>query len=83
MVVQVPVAMTRLGISMCVCVGADLCSAVPSKTCALLPLRLNYFHLLFVQHITPWDVKGGSDGKIDYNKLSRDVRSPLPLRTYC
>ncbi|KAK9907769.1 hypothetical protein WJX75_009683 [Coccomyxa subellipsoidea] len=24
------------------------------------------------QLITPWDVKGGSDGKIDYSKLSRD-----------
>ncbi len=27
-----------------------------------------------LQLVTPWDVKGGSDGKIDYAKLSRDVR---------
>ena len=26
-----------------------------------------------VQEITPWEVKGGADGKIDYEKLSRDV----------
>ena len=26
-----------------------------------------------MQQITPWDVKGGTDGKIDYNKLSREV----------
>jgi hypothetical protein len=25
--------------------------------------------------VTPWDVAGGSDGKIDYNKLIRDVRA--------
>ena len=27
------------------------------------------------QEITPWEVKGGMDGKIDYEKLSRDVSS--------
>lgn len=27
-----------------------------------------------LQVITPWDVKGGADGRIDYNKLRRDVR---------
>lgn len=26
-----------------------------------------------LQEITPWEVKGGVDGKIDYEKLSRDV----------
>lgn len=24
--------------------------------------------------ITPWDVRGGADGRIDYDKLRRDVR---------
>jgi hypothetical protein len=33
---------------------------------------------LHVQVITPWDVKGGSDGKIDYDKLSRDVSHWTP-----
>jgi len=35
---------------------------------------------LSVQEVTPWDVKGGADGKIDYEKLSRDVR---PLIDSC
>lgn len=26
-----------------------------------------------LQVVTPWDVKGGSDGKIDYAKLSREA----------
>ena len=26
-----------------------------------------------LQEVTPWDVKGGADGRIDYDKLSRDV----------
>lgn len=26
-----------------------------------------------LQVITPWDVSGGSDGKIDYDKLIREV----------
>ena len=28
----------------------------------------------FVQVITPWDVTGGIDGKIDYGRLIREVR---------
>jgi hypothetical protein len=26
-----------------------------------------------VQVITPWDVQGGADGKVDYNKLIEQV----------
>jgi hypothetical protein len=26
-----------------------------------------------VQHIDPWNVQGGADGKIDYNKLVEQV----------
>jgi len=29
------------------------------------------------QEVTPWDVKGGADGKIDYEKLSRDFGCSL------
>ena len=27
------------------------------------------------QVVTPWDVSGGTDGKIDYDKLTREVSS--------
>ena len=45
-----------------------------------------------VQEVTPWDVKGGVDGKIDYEKLSRDVSAvssgsiavpPMQIFTIC
>jgi hypothetical protein len=29
--------------------------------------------LLLLQVITPWDVSGGADGKVDYDKLIREV----------
>ena len=29
----------------------------------------------FLQHIDPWNVQGGADGKIDYNKLVEQVRT--------
>lgn len=35
-----------------------------------------------LQEVTPWDVKGGADGKIDYDKLSRDV-SAILCATIC
>lgn len=34
------------------------------------------------QVITPWDVTGGADGKIDYNKLVAQVRAAPQLRSY-
>lgn len=27
------------------------------------------------QHVDPWNVSGGADGKIDYNKLVEQVRA--------
>lgn len=29
-----------------------------------------------LQVITPWDVSGGADGKVDYDKLIREVSHP-------
>jgi hypothetical protein len=31
----------------------------------------------FVQDINPWSVQGGADGKINYEKLSKDVSTML------
>ena len=32
-----------------------------------------------MQVITPWDVTGGTDGKIDYDKLIREVHAVSAL----
>lgn len=35
------------------------------------------------QVITPWDVTGGADGKIDYNKLVAQVRAACRPLSFC
>jgi len=58
--------------------GCSGCSARHTGSCCCLieSSRFAVFSPLVLtlqQVVTPWDVSGGTDGKIDYDKLTRDV----------
>ena len=50
----------------------------PPAAAAAAPSHL-LLHLPAHQVVTPWDVTGGADGKIDYNKLVEQVGCMLQL----
>ena len=56
---------------------------VPVRCCQGFTTAQEVLHVVILgavaQVVTPWDVSGGTDGKIDYNKLLNEVRrSMLP-----
>ena len=58
--------------------GCSGCSARHAGSCCCLTKssRFAVFSALIFdlqQVVTPWDVSGGTDGKIDYDKLTREV----------
>lgn len=45
-------------------------------TTVLMNIKTTY---ALSQVVTPWDVSGGTDGKIDYDKLIREVSAVNPV----
>ena len=55
-------------------IGLQCMRAFSQRDKSVLNVLFTECYLDFAQVITPWDVTGGIDGKIDYGRLIREVQ---------